>query len=231
MVLFMENPSGFEKQSHAFGRDQSSLKGNDRRTEGCGSATGRDGALKTVRDDSDSRDVEKAGQPTCRRDVRGHASAKKAAHERRQPEFIRSKPALASSATQTFSMTPGHEMPRTDCASRFDEKLAVRAYGLKTMMFDNDRFPGKKGQNQRRKSRTSKVDHVGTADELPKLGEPRPADHTKGKAVIVKRARRGLGDNGNCKPSKAIRSTKLPEPAGKAEDNSFNASDTRQEEV
>jgi hypothetical protein len=52
-------------------------------------------------------------------------------------------------------MTPSHKVARTDGIGGLDDKLAIGAYGLKTMMLDNHRFPGEKRQNQRRKSRTS----------------------------------------------------------------------------
>jgi hypothetical protein len=128
-------------------------------------------------------------------------------------------------------VTLGHEVPGTGHAHRFDEKLAVGAYRLKAMMLDDNGLTSKKSADQRCKSGTSDVDDIGSADELAKTRESRPADDTEGERVVIEVARWSLRDDGNCDLPRAVRSTKLRESAGKAQHNRFHAADTRHKEV
>jgi hypothetical protein len=101
-------------------------------------------------DDGISGKLEKATEPARRSNIRRRASAKEAAHKRRQPEFEGCCPALASVAAQALSMMSGHKMTRTRLFNRFQQELTVRAYRLKTVMLHDRGLASQKGQNQRR---------------------------------------------------------------------------------
>jgi hypothetical protein len=76
-------------------------------------------------------------------------------------------------------MSAGHEVTRTRSLLWLVKKLPIRAYGLKTMMFDNDPFLHQPTEKQWHKSGAREMHKVRIPQQHHKFMYPRPPNHTE----------------------------------------------------
>jgi hypothetical protein len=119
-------------------------------------------------------------------------------------------------------MAAGHEVAGARHTGRLNEKLAVGANRLKTVMFDDKGFPPQEAKDERRERRAGNVNDIGFSKELPEWKEAWLANHAEWICAVVEIPRRSLRHQRNFELPRAVRIAESGESASEGENDRFD---------
>ena len=90
-----------------------------------------------------------------------------------------------------------HEVTGAGNAGGLDQKLAIGANGLKSVVFDNEGPARCKAKDEGYQRRASDVYNIGIPNQVPELNEARLPNRPEWKCRVVIISRRSLRDEGN----------------------------------
>ena len=111
------------------------------------------------------------------------------------------------------------------------KQKAVRACGLISMVFDNQRLAREICQQEWRQCRPSHVDDIRRSNESQEFAEPRTTNHAKGERTVVVASCRSLRNQGDIEFRKTLCITDLREATGEGKDDSLHPADAGRKEM
>ena len=101
------------------------------------------------------------------------------------------------------------------------KQKAVRACGLISMVFDNQRLAREICQQEWRQCRPGHVDDIRRSNESQEFAEPRTTNHSKWERTVVVASCRSLRNQGDIEFRKTLCITDLREATGEGKDDSL----------